>query len=377
VSTARQIKKLESNVQVQSPAQVAHQQLYLDIPIPVNGYLYTYVANESSVNPNTSVYFDDFKIVHTRNSAALQVLQTNDYYPFGLVFNSYNRENSVGQNNLYQGKELQDELGINLYDFEWRQYDPTIGRTTTMDPHADSYHEHSPFSWVANNPINVIDPDGRDFRVKTEKDDEKKTGTITISTTIHVTGSGASQKLVDKYNKYAEKNFKEGTYEQDGITYTVKFDVKYEYAEEAPEKMEAGDNLLTLNGVSGGVSQVSGIESTDKNGDKTSFTGNKGSIFKQDQSSASTIFHESMHFLGLTDRYDEKMSEITENGFTKKVRTSEPHKGFESDVMGTRGSGKISQIHYNNWGKAAVSNSSGVIRTRVDLDKKGKLIGGN
>jgi RHS repeat-associated protein len=150
-------------VQVQSPAQAAHQQLYLDIAIPVNGYLYTYVANESSVNPNTSVYFDDFKIVHTRNSAALQVLQTNDYYPFGATFNSYSRENSVPQNFLYQEKEWQQDLSLNLYDFEWRQYDPFTVRTTTMDPHADSYPSLSPYSWAANNPISIIDPDGRDI----------------------------------------------------------------------------------------------------------------------------------------------------------------------------------------------------------------------
>jgi RHS repeat-associated protein len=63
---------------------------------------------------------------------------------------------------LYQGKELQEELGLGTFDFEWRMYDPAIGRTFQPDPHADFYFDLSPYSWVANNPINVIDPTGMD-----------------------------------------------------------------------------------------------------------------------------------------------------------------------------------------------------------------------
>jgi len=64
---------------------------------------------------------------------------------------------------LYQGKEWQTDLDINLYDFEWRQYDPALGRTPTLDPHGYKYSSFSPYSWAANNPISVIDPDGRDI----------------------------------------------------------------------------------------------------------------------------------------------------------------------------------------------------------------------
>jgi RHS repeat-associated protein len=63
---------------------------------------------------------------------------------------------------LYQGKELQDDLGLDVFDFEARMYDPAIGRTFQLDPHADSYFALSPYSWVGNNPINVIDPTGMD-----------------------------------------------------------------------------------------------------------------------------------------------------------------------------------------------------------------------
>jgi hypothetical protein len=48
----------------------------------------------------------------------------------GLIFNSYSRENSVESNILFQEKEWQDELDLDVYDFDWRQYDSVIDRPT-------------------------------------------------------------------------------------------------------------------------------------------------------------------------------------------------------------------------------------------------------
>jgi len=127
------------------------------VTIKEPGYVYVYVSNEGSTAQE--IYFDDLLITHTKSP----VIQAEDYYPFGAVFNSYSRENSVPQNFLYQEKEWQQDLSLNLYDFEWRQYDPFGVRTTTMDPHADSYPSLSPYSWVANNPLSIIDPDGQDI----------------------------------------------------------------------------------------------------------------------------------------------------------------------------------------------------------------------
>jgi RHS repeat-associated protein len=115
-----------------------------------------FLSNEHPTQ--VDVYFDDLKVTFAKS----RVVQMDDYYPFGLTFNSYRRENSIGNNYLFEEKEIQNDLGLNLLDFEWRQYDPTIGRTTTQDPHADDYSGISPYSFLANNPINFMDPIGMD-----------------------------------------------------------------------------------------------------------------------------------------------------------------------------------------------------------------------
>jgi len=157
---------------VTSAAQVGHERLALDVTIPANGYLYTYVANESDVSTATSVYFDDFSVIHTRNNTGLQVLQTSDYYPFGLTFNSYERENSIEQKYLFNGKEEQNELDLGWLDYGARMYMADIGRWGVVDPLAEAMRRYSPYNYAFNNPVRFIDPDG--MAPSDSKNDPKK-----------------------------------------------------------------------------------------------------------------------------------------------------------------------------------------------------------
>ncbi len=112
------------------------------------------------------VYFDDFKVTQIKSP----VIQTNDYYPGGLVSQSYQRENSVANKYLFSGKELQTDLGLNLEDYGPRMYDPAILRWGATDPHAERYPDYSPYSYCYNNSVNVVDRDGRDAIIITFPD---------------------------------------------------------------------------------------------------------------------------------------------------------------------------------------------------------------
>lgn len=61
---------------------------------------------------------------------------------------------------LFNGKELDFETG--LYYYGARYYDPKVSIFLNVDPLAEKYPHISPYTYVANNPINAIDPDGRE-----------------------------------------------------------------------------------------------------------------------------------------------------------------------------------------------------------------------
>ena len=74
-----------------------------------------------------------------RSIASGTVLQSTDYYPFGLAFSDANVTNN---RYLYNGKELKDyTIGssyLGTLDYGARHYDPRIGRWTVPDPYANT-----------------------------------------------------------------------------------------------------------------------------------------------------------------------------------------------------------------------------------------------
>ena len=81
----------------------------------------------------------------------------------------------------FNGKEEQNELGLQWQDFGFRNYDTAIGRFMNIDPMSEIPQSisYSPYNYAINNPIKFNDPDGMKWKDPSEaedlKDDIKKT----------------------------------------------------------------------------------------------------------------------------------------------------------------------------------------------------------
>jgi RHS repeat-associated protein len=109
----------------------------------------------------------------------LSILSEDHYYPFGMK-HPYNNDKrdwtfirieniptpfvrqvpNSGYQYKFNVKELQDELGLNIYDYGARNYDPALGRWMNMDPLEEIAPDKTSYHFVSNNPINRIDPNG-------------------------------------------------------------------------------------------------------------------------------------------------------------------------------------------------------------------------
>lgn len=156
-------------------------------PTP-EGYVNIIVGRSGAVRANYVFNYTDH-LGNVRLSYAadeyetdvLVILEENHYYAFGLKHTNYNSDELVfvedDNENIYltpvsgttgssykykyNGKELQEELGLNMYDYGFRNYDPSLGRWMNIDPLAEIYHTDTPYAYVLNNPLSFIDPDGR------------------------------------------------------------------------------------------------------------------------------------------------------------------------------------------------------------------------
>jgi RHS repeat-associated protein len=110
---------------------------------------------------NARISFTDKNGNNTIEYSNGEVLQENHYYPFGLAYEGP-WVNDAARDNMYQynGKEINDDFGLNLNDYGARWYDASVGRFLAVDKFADGYVGFSPFSYVANNPLKFIDVNG-------------------------------------------------------------------------------------------------------------------------------------------------------------------------------------------------------------------------
>jgi RHS repeat-associated protein len=120
-----------------------------------------YVRN-TSTNPavynfqyvfNYLDHLGNVRVSYAKNPTTnkVEILEENNYYPFGLKHQGYNTDNlQPDYKYKYQGQERQDELSLNWDSFKWRNYDYAIGRFMSIDPLAEKYAYNSTYAFQQN-----------------------------------------------------------------------------------------------------------------------------------------------------------------------------------------------------------------------------------
>ncbi len=114
------------------------------------GFLYVYTSNET----NQDVFFDNVTIA----VASGPLLEETHYYPFGLTMTgiSANALKGTGypeNRRKYNGIEFTADLDLDIYDAQFRNLDPQIGRWNQIDPKMEKMEMWSPYASNYDNPI--------------------------------------------------------------------------------------------------------------------------------------------------------------------------------------------------------------------------------
>jgi len=257
------------------------------------------------------------------------VIEKSHYYPSGMRFSPESTSNSAALPYRYNGKELEAMNGLNQYDYGARRRGAGLPIWTAVDPLAEKYYSISPYVYCAGNPINAIDPDGEDFVITIQRNDKNEITGITFSATVYIKGDGASKERASELNSLAKETFK--SKESNGVT--IGFNVNYEYSKDktlGDLEVGKGQNLLTFTN-----------DKVDRKNNKDShveadegFGADRGVIYNKNGNSNYDVMHETMHFMGFDDRYNQN--------------TGAPDNGYRNDIMGRNGAFDISPNHYSN-----------------------------
>ncbi|HOY19142.1 MAG TPA: DUF6443 domain-containing protein [Haliscomenobacter sp.] len=114
---------------------------------------------------NTRILFTDKNdngVLNVTAGTDNEIIQENQYYPFGMNQEGAFMNDAAAKDTKYQynGKELNDDFGLNWSDYGARWYDAAIGRFGSTDRFAEKYSLMTPYQYAANNPIKFIEMNG-------------------------------------------------------------------------------------------------------------------------------------------------------------------------------------------------------------------------
>ena len=154
-------------------------------------------------------HLGNVRVAYKEDNGLPVALQTNTYYPFGMLISELSTPDLNCPNPLkYNAKELQPDFGLDWYDYGARFYDPQVGRWWGVDPLAEKSRRWSPYHYCMNNPIRFIDPDGMDTISAQQGDKQpvKKDDVVKLEDGTEITVSCDEVEVVGSKTENATKN---------------------------------------------------------------------------------------------------------------------------------------------------------------------------
>lgn len=157
-------KKLRMQVEIDNAIEKTMD--YIGNFVYEEGILIYILTDEGRVmvNPDGSYEYDYFLRDHLGNTRITfnengEIIQEDAFYPFGMQMHGLCTHNGVDYKNkyLYNGKEMQDDFGLEWYDYGLRFYDPQLGRFPTIDPIIENWPNHTPYNYAFSNPVTLVD----------------------------------------------------------------------------------------------------------------------------------------------------------------------------------------------------------------------------
>jgi len=113
--------------------------------------------------------------------------------------------NSPGNDYTYNGKELNEDFGLNLYDYGARWYDAALGRWHNIDILAECFFEISPYGFVANNPLRYMDFMGMTIINGHQAEREAASNNLETAKKNRAEYSESDKKTIKKLDKSVRK----------------------------------------------------------------------------------------------------------------------------------------------------------------------------
>jgi len=265
-------------------------------------------------------------------SSTGEILQRTDYQPFGIEIN----EAGTGSRTSYIGREKDNESDLGMYGV--RMYEPEYGRFMSVDPLWGKRPFVQPYEYAGNNPITAKDPDGGDYDIIV--DDENQT--ITVSAIYFATAGDA-----DAANKaIAPINALSGTeVEYNGKKYVVNFALVVETVDnpnvamtDAKFTVTGEGDLIELDVANVNTFKVSSAESGDVRSGAAGTTTFGRNVFMLESYALheGAPTHEILHSLGI----DHRMFGIMAKSISDKNWSPAIHIGLVEDVVRQKDAGK-------------------------------------